>query len=84
MQDDPHPNGLTSVWVHPTFLDVLAVHRWNALDLGTRGYAWIYPLHIGDLAGRLTWTLTLVSGLALSLMGVSGLWLWWRRRQGIR
>ena len=84
MQDDPHPNGLTSVWLHPTSVEVLAVHRWTALDLGTRAYAWIYPLHIGDLAGRSTWTLTLVSGLALSLMGMSGLWLWWRRRQRIR
>ena len=78
--DDPHPNGLTSVWMHPGTLQVLAVNRWNELDTGTRAYSWIYPLHIGELGGRATWLLTLLSGLALAWMGVSGTWLWWRRR----
>lgn len=78
--DDPHPNGLTSVWMHPETLQVLAVHRWNELDTGTRAYSWIYPLHIGELGGRATWLMTLLSGVALIWMGVSGTWLWWRRR----
>lgn len=82
--DDPHPNGLSSVWLHPQSHAVLAVHRWNTLDPGTRAYSWIYPLHIGELGGKATWWLTLLAGLSLCLMGVSGLWLWSRRRQPVR
>lgn len=77
--DDPHPNGLTSVWLHPTGHAVLAVHRWHTLDTGTRAYAWVYPLHIGELGGRVHTVLTLIAGLALAGLGASGLWLWWRR-----
>lgn len=79
--DDPHPNGLSSVYVHPDTQQVLAVHRWDALDIGTSAYSWIYPLHIGELGGWATWVLTLLSGLALSGLGMSGVWLWWRRRR---
>lgn len=80
LPDDPHPNGLSSVWLHPGSGEVLAVHRWSQLDLGARGYSYIYPLHIGEIGGTATLLATLVAGLSLAGYGVSGLWLWWRRR----
>lgn len=79
--DDPHPNGLTSVYLDPDTQKVLMVNRWNELDNGTRAYSWIYPLHIGELGGWLYWGLTLLSGLVLTGLGISGTLLWWRRRR---
>jgi uncharacterized iron-regulated membrane protein len=41
----------------------------------------IYPLHIGALGGPWHAALTLVTGLSLGALGISGIWLWWRRRR---
>lgn len=80
LPDDPHPNGLTSVWLHPDTAQVLQVNRWSELDPGTRAYAYVYPLHTGELWGWAWMVLTFFIGLALSAYAVTGLWLWWRRR----
>lgn len=80
LPDDPHPNGLTSVWLHPRSGEVLAARRWSALDPGTRAYSFIYPLHIGTLGGTPVLVATFVAGMLLTGYGVSGVWLWWRRR----
>ncbi len=79
---DPHPNGLTSVWFHPATAAVLAVHRWDELDAGTKGNSYIYPLHTGELGGVAHQALNAVSGFTLFGLGVTGGWLWWRRRRG--
>lgn len=79
LPDDPHPNGLTSVWLHPTSGERLGIHRWNELDLGARAYSVIYPLHSGELGGGAHTVVNAVLGLSLFGLGASGLWLWWRR-----
>jgi uncharacterized iron-regulated membrane protein len=81
LPDDPHPNGLSSVWLHPVDGRVLAQQRWNALDLGGRSTAWIYPLHTGELGGPAHTVATGLIGLSLFGLGFSGAWLWWRRRR---
>lgn len=81
LPDDPHPNGLSSVWLHPVDGRVLAQQRWNQLDLGGRSTAWIYPLHAGTLGGPLHEVATGLVGLSLFGLGFSGAWLWWRRRR---
>jgi uncharacterized iron-regulated membrane protein len=81
LADDPHPNGLSSVWLHPQSGAVLRVDRWDALDPGTRSYAWVYPLHSGQLAGALGVVATAAGGLVLFGFGLSGTWLWWLRRR---
>jgi uncharacterized iron-regulated membrane protein len=78
--DDPHPNGLSSVWLHPVDGRVLAVHRWNELDPGARGYAVIYPLHTGELGGVWHTVFNGLTGLVLVGFAASGVWLWWKRR----
>ncbi|VFR32580.1 Uncharacterized iron-regulated membrane protein; Iron-uptake factor PiuB [plant metagenome] len=80
LADDPHPNGLSSVWLHPGSGDVLAVHRWNQLDPGARAVAVVYPLHTGALGGLVLEVVIAISGLVLAMLGITGLWLWWRRR----
>ncbi|MCW7537380.1 PepSY domain-containing protein [Aquabacterium sp. A7-Y] len=84
LPDDPHPNGLSSVWFDPNDGRILAAHRWSELDPGARGYAWIYPLHIGRLGGTGQLVLNFVFGAVLAGFGVSGVWLWWRRRRARR
>lgn len=80
LADDPHPNGLTSVWLHPKSGAMLAAHRWDELDPGARAYSVIYPLHTGELGGVLLEAVTFIVGLALAMLGITGIWLWWRRR----
>jgi uncharacterized iron-regulated membrane protein len=81
LADDPHPNGLTSVWMHPQTGAVLRADRWNELDPGARANSIIYPLHTGELGGLALETLNALLGLALVALGVLGLWLWWLRRR---
>lgn len=80
LADDPHPNGLTSVWLHPQSGAVLRANRWNELDIGARANSYIYPLHTGELGGVFLEAVTFVSGLTLGMLGITGIWLWWRRR----
>ncbi|MFG6413494.1 PepSY-associated TM helix domain-containing protein [Roseateles sp. DC23W] len=81
LPDDPHPNGLTSVWLHPQTGTVLRADRWNELDPGSRANSVIYPLHTGELGGLVMETLNALLGLALVSLGVTGLCLWWLRRK---
>jgi uncharacterized iron-regulated membrane protein len=80
LPDDPHPNGLTSVWLHPQSGAVLAAVRWDRLDLGSRAYAIVYPLHIGQWFGPPQQVLHALLGSALAMLAAAGLWLWWQRR----
>jgi uncharacterized iron-regulated membrane protein len=80
LSDDPHPNGIGSVWLNPVSGDVLAARKWQDLDIGNGAVAVIYPLHTGQLGGVVHEAVTALSGLALGGLGLSGLWLWWRRR----
>ncbi|MDM0121793.1 PepSY-associated TM helix domain-containing protein [Variovorax arabinosiphilus] len=82
LDDDPHPNGIGSVWLHPLSGDVLATRRWQDLDSGNGMVAVVYPLHTGVLGGPWHQVATALIGLALSGLGLSGVWLWWRRRAG--
>jgi uncharacterized iron-regulated membrane protein len=82
--DDPHPNGRSTVWLDPRSGAVLAKHRWNELDPGTRINSVIYPLHTGELGGAPWQAGVAILGLALSGLGGSGIWLWWRRRAARR
>lgn len=79
--DDPHPNGLTSVWLDPRTGRVLGVDRWNRLDPGARATVIVYPLHTGELGGPLLETVVALAGLALAGLGVTGIWLWFKRRR---
>ncbi len=85
LPDDPHPNGLTSVWMHPQTGAVLRADRWDALDPGARANSVIYPLHTGELGGPALEALNALLGFALAALGLAGLWLWaLRRRAGGR
>lgn len=80
LPDDPHPNGLTSMWLHPDSGEHIRTDRWSELDPGTRAYAYVYPLHTGELWGLPWMILVFVAGVVLATHAVTGLLLWWRRR----
>ena len=80
LADDPHPVGLTSVWLHPGSGEIVAVHRWNQLDLGHKALSIVYPLHTGELGGPIHTAITALLGLTLTAIGGTGLMLWWKRR----
>ncbi|MEG0149072.1 MAG: PepSY-associated TM helix domain-containing protein [Comamonas sp.] len=78
---EPHPNGISSVWLDPRTGAVLAVQRWHELDTGAAAVAIAYPLHTGELGGVLLEIITALTGLVLGGLGLSGVWLWWQRRK---
>ncbi|MHC0507806.1 PepSY-associated TM helix domain-containing protein [Achromobacter aegrifaciens] len=78
--DDPHPNGRSTVWLDPRDGTVLAAQRWNQLDPGARINSMLYPLHTGELGGVAGEAIVALLGLGLGVLGISGIWLWWRRR----
>lgn len=84
LPSDPHPNGLTSVWLHPVTGEVLDARRWDQLDAGHRIVSVAYPLHTGALGGTALTVVVGLLGLVLAGLGGSGLWLWWKRRQARR
>jgi len=56
------------------------VRRWQDMDTGNGAVVVIYPLHTGVLGGVVHQAVTALLGLALTGLGLSGVWLWWRRR----
>lgn len=80
LADEPHPNGISSVWLHPQTGEVLRVLGWREFDAGARAYQWIYPLHSGVLLGAANKLLLALAALALMFFVGSGLWLWLLRR----
>lgn len=77
--EDPHPSGLSPVWLDPHTGQVLAVNRLNALDPEVRAVAVVYPLHTGELGDLPLEALVSLNGMALAMLYVAGVWLWWKR-----
>lgn len=74
-------NANTVVWLHPLTGEVLMARRWDQLDPGAKAVAVVYPLHTGALGGMAWETVVFINGLALGTLGISGIWLWWKRRR---
>jgi len=81
---EPHPHGVSVVWVDPRDGSVLSASRWTGLDPAGRLNAVIYPLHTGELGGLPLQAAVALAGLATGALGISGVWLWWRRRRARR
>jgi uncharacterized iron-regulated membrane protein len=81
LADEVHPNGLSSVWLHPQTANIVAVRRWRELDTGSRWYQWIYPLHSGHWSGTRHQTVLAIVAIALFSFVVTGLWMWFERRR---
>lgn len=84
LPDEVHPNGLSSVWLHPISGEPLRVVPWRSGDAGLTGFEYLYPLHIGELGGSVHRALVALIGWTLLSFSVSGPLLWLRRRRAAR
>lgn len=69
------------VWLDPVRGTVRARTDGRDMPAGEMFFAWMYPLHTQFGLGRLGQMISLVGGLALMTLAVSGPMLWWSRRR---
>lgn len=72
--------GLTQLWIDPWTLRVVQEKSSAQWTVGDRILAHGFPLHNGSLLGEPGRLLVCLSGLAFPLLGISGAYLWWRKR----
>ncbi|MBX3172555.1 MAG: PepSY domain-containing protein [Candidatus Eremiobacteraeota bacterium] len=73
--------GLTQLWIDPWTLQVVQEKSSAQWTAGDRILAHQFPLHNGSLFGEAGRALVFLSGLAFPLLGISGAYLWWRKRR---
>lgn len=76
-----HQNGKSFVHLDPRTGKVLLVEDGRAAPSGGRLYSALYPIHTGSSLGLPTRLLVLLTGLAPTLLAVTGIRIWWRRRR---
>jgi len=80
---DDHPNGLGFVRLDPWTGAVLSVVPWQQASPGVAPFAWVYPLHIGELGGVAHKVVLKAVGLSPGFLLIAGTWLWWRKRKAV-
>lgn len=73
-----HQFGRTFVWFDQHDGTILRVDNALEANLATRIQSWLYPLHTGVYGGLPTRWLQVLVGLSLSLLTLSGGWVWWK------
>jgi uncharacterized iron-regulated membrane protein len=73
-----HQFGRTFVWFDQYDGAVLRVENALQANRATLIQSWLYPLHTGFYGGTLSRWLQVVVGLSLSLLTLSGAWLWFK------
>lgn len=76
-----HQNGKSFVHLDPRTGEVLLVEDGRTAPLGSRLFSALYPIHTGSSLGLPTRLLTMLTGLAPTLLAVTGIGIWWRRRR---
>lgn len=69
-----HQNGRTYVYIDPATSRVLSTVDAQGLSRGDRAFNALYPLHSSGVGGFLYKLLTFLTGLALTALGVVGVW----------
>ncbi len=72
---------VSSVTLDPRTGAVLRVQRLAERPAGDGVLGWINGLHFGAFWGRLGQVLWAFCGVSLAILGPTGVWIWWRRRQ---
>lgn len=79
-----HQNGKSFVHLDPRTGAVLLVESGLTAPLGGRAYSAPYPIHTGAALGLPTRLLARLTGLAPTLLGITGAGIWWRRARARR
>jgi uncharacterized iron-regulated membrane protein len=71
-----------AVWIDPGSGEILMEHDARRMPASSRlMFEWIFPTHTGDIAGEAGRLLMFVSGLAPSVLFVTGLYVWFCKRR---
>ncbi len=76
-----HPNGRTFIALDQYSGAILRVENALEAPLGTRILNLRYPMHIGRLGGLATRVVQVLVGLTPTVLFVTGLFIWWRKRR---
>lgn len=74
-------NGRSTVWIDQYSGRVLKAHAYSQLNTADRFLALQLPLHSGEILGETGRVLVCIAGLAIALLYITGLYLWWKRRR---
>ncbi|WP_258239740.1 PepSY-associated TM helix domain-containing protein [Pseudidiomarina homiensis] len=74
-----HPNG-RSYLVFADHGPLVSADDVRSKSSGFQLSQMVYPLHVAAVGGSLWLTATLLGGLVLMLLPLTGVWFWWRRR----
>ena len=80
-QDGPNVRALNRVFFERHTGRVIAVRDWDDLDGIPLIEDWAIPIHSGEVIGAPGRLLVLLSGLVIPFLFVTGVWLWWKKRQ---
>lgn len=78
--DWSNPAWKTTVFVDAYSGRVIHTTGWDDAPLTHRVRLSVYPIHTGEIFGLTTKILALLTCVALALLAVTGVWMWWRKR----
>jgi uncharacterized iron-regulated membrane protein len=73
--------GSSIAWVDQYRGDILHIRDPRTMSAGDRLLLWQFPLHNGEAFGLTGRIITLITGLSLPLLYVTGVFIWWRKRR---
>jgi uncharacterized iron-regulated membrane protein len=73
---DHHHKGMERVYLDPRDATIVAAIPLTAATPAVRMFEWLYPLHVGDLFGRLHKLLLVLIGIAPTALFATGLLVW--------
>lgn len=79
MTNDPHPNGLNLVYLHPKNGAILDVKKISQAEPAKRWFNWAFPIHTGQALPGHLWLLFTV-GLMPTFLMLTGVYLYLARR----
>lgn len=78
--DWSNPTWKTTVFVDAYSSRVVHAHGWDDAPLAHQVRLSVYPIHVGNIFGMPTKILALLTCLAIVLLCITGVWMWWRKR----
>lgn len=79
LNGEVHQFGRTFIWFDQYDGRLLRVDDALTAHRAVQIQSWLFPLHTGFYGGNFTKWLQVLAGLALSLLTLSGAWLWWKK-----